>query len=84
MADWKKLNKEFDDLIDNISDEDFKKWYDSLEKRRLKNAKNTCILESEEFRKLQYAVEFATNHKEFTVAWGDLKTFLRENKDRIK
>lgn len=34
MANWKKLNKEFRDLIDNISDEDFDKWYDNREVKK--------------------------------------------------
>jgi DnaJ-class molecular chaperone len=33
MADWKKLNAEFDSIMDNLTDEDFRKWAKSKPKR---------------------------------------------------
>ena len=34
MANWEKLNKEFDDLIDNLSDEEWNTWYENREEKR--------------------------------------------------
>jgi len=31
MANWEKLNKEFDAIIDNISDQEWKDWYNLIE-----------------------------------------------------
>jgi hypothetical protein len=31
MANWDKLNKEFDSVINNISDKEFLCWYDNIE-----------------------------------------------------
>ena len=35
MANWDKLNKEFDECLANLTDEEFQKWYDE----RLTNRK---------------------------------------------
>ena len=37
---WEKLNKEFDDVINNLTDEQWKEWYDSLPKRDIEQEKS--------------------------------------------
>lgn len=34
MANWEKLNKEFDAILDNISDQEWNDWYDSIDAQK--------------------------------------------------
>ena len=43
MANWEKLNKEFDDLIDNMSQEDWKHWDANRAARRELRKANVLI-----------------------------------------
>ena len=49
MADWKKLNKEFNDLIERMTDEDWKVWYEMAQMRNELTIK-TKIMNSKEYK----------------------------------
>lgn len=34
MANWEKLNKEFDAILENISNQEWKDWHDSIEAQK--------------------------------------------------
>ena len=34
MANWKKLNKEFDNVFDNISDQEWNDWYCNIDAQK--------------------------------------------------
>lgn len=47
MANWEKLNKEFNDVIDNMSAEDWQLWKIKCDKRRADRLKEKEILAGE-------------------------------------
>lgn len=46
MANWEKLNKEFDDVFDNISDQEWSDWYNNIDAQKEMYQKE-LLLESE-------------------------------------
>lgn len=40
MANWEKLNAEFDSVIDNMTDEDWRSWEKNRKENRLKRKAN--------------------------------------------
>lgn len=34
MANWDKLNKEFDEILNNISDEEWNDWYNNIDRQK--------------------------------------------------
>lgn len=45
MANWNKLNKEFDNVINNLTDKDWNDWYDNIDKQK-ESCKIQMILEA--------------------------------------
>lgn len=39
MANWEKLNKEFDDALDSMTKEDWDNWYKNVEQKRINQNK---------------------------------------------
>lgn len=39
MANWEKLNKEFDDCLDSMTKEDWDNWYKNVEQKRINQNK---------------------------------------------
>lgn len=53
MANWEKLNKEFDDVIDNLSKEDWERWLANRKanrKKRIKKMKDDYVKSTESGR----------------------------------
>ena len=43
MANWEKLNKEFDDCLDSMTKEDWDNWYKNVEQKRINQNKMTAV-----------------------------------------
>jgi hydroxypyruvate isomerase len=40
MADWEKLNKQFNEVLDNMTDQDWQDWLKNRERNRAERRKN--------------------------------------------
>ena len=43
MANWEKLNKEFDDALDSMTKEHWDNWYKNVEQKRINENKMTAV-----------------------------------------
>ena len=48
MANWEKLNKEFDDCLDSMTKEDWDNWYKNVEQKRINQNKMKITIEYED------------------------------------
>ena len=43
MANWEKLNKEFDEALDSMTSEDWKSWYERFKQKQINQNKMTAV-----------------------------------------
>ena len=43
MANWEKLNKEFDDALNSMTKEDWKSWYERFKQKQINQNKMTAV-----------------------------------------
>ena len=69
MANWEKLNREFDDLINNLPEDEWDKWYENREvKKAIRRQKMNLKIQIQELKLRIKELETSPTYTEIVEA----------------